>query len=48
MYAPTSHKIPDNRQIFTGFVEATRQLSVVAPTFAKMRITEINIRLLLK
>ena len=23
MYAPTSHKIPDNRQIFTGFVGAT-------------------------
>jgi hypothetical protein len=38
MYAPTPRKIPDSRQIFAGFVEATRQLSVVAPTFTKTRI----------
>jgi len=35
---PTPHKIPDNQQLFTVFVEATRQLSVVAPKSAKIRI----------
>jgi hypothetical protein len=44
--APTPHKITDNRQIFTVFVEATRQLSVVAPKLVKMRITGIFFKLL--
>jgi hypothetical protein len=35
---PYPPKITDNRQIFTEFVEATRQLSVVAPKLVKIRI----------
>jgi hypothetical protein len=33
---PYLPKITDNRQIFTEFVEATRQLSVVAPKLVKI------------
>ncbi len=37
---PYPPKITDNRQIFTVFVEATRQLSVVAPKLVKIRIAD--------
>ena len=38
MYAPTSLKSPDNRQIFTGFVGAT--LCGCPSTFTTMRVAE--------
>jgi hypothetical protein len=43
--APTSLKIPGNCKILTGFVEATRQLSVVAPTLTKKRIAVFDTKI---
>jgi len=40
---PYPPKITDNQQIFTVFVEATRQLSVVAPKLVKIRISPMRV-----